>query len=85
MMIWAFLAGVLTTIVIFAMAVGCVVFLLKKNYLRMSYEQLNKATSSLTDLPKTAQTSAPLKAMTPYERSLEDSKEIKERVEYLLK
>lgn len=29
--------------------------------------------------------SSPLKSMSPYERSLEDSKEIRERVEYLLK
>ncbi len=29
--------------------------------------------------------SSPLKSMTPYERSLEDSKEIRERIETLLK
>lgn len=33
---------------------------------------------------KTKPTSAPLKSMTPLERSLEDSKEIKERIEHLL-
>lgn len=42
-------------------------------------------TLDTVDLKKPVVQSGALKSITPLERSLEDSKEIKERVEYLLK
>lgn len=84
-MIWSFLAGVLTTIVIIALVVGCVVFVIKTKYADKLLKPSKKATSLSNDsLNQPQPTSAPLKSMTPYERSLEDGKEIKERIEHLL-
>jgi hypothetical protein len=63
-----------------------------KKWLRkwLGIEALEAELSSLTHYtPKVVKEdksiSGALKSMTPYERSLEDGKEIRERVEYLLK
>lgn len=80
-MIWLFIVGGVYSIVL--LTVSFTMGWKLRGTQKPEAEQSTSTTQSLTK-PKEPQSGA-LKSMTALERSLEDSKELKERVEYLLK
>ncbi len=84
-MTWEFLIGG-----IYSLGLVGLGFWLRGTFLRLAQDdkpgspKSSSPTQPSQKISSSVQSSGPLKSMTPYERSLEDSKEIKERIDHLL-